>query len=56
MYQQKRKHSPSKETCTLFLARCERDEERVGLVDRGSTLEGGLLPEMRFMLKAGIGS
>jgi hypothetical protein len=56
MYWQRGKNLPSKETCTLFLARCERDEERVGLVDKGSTLEGGLLPEMRFMLKAGNGS
>jgi hypothetical protein len=43
--------SPSKETCTFFLARCDREEEGAGMVEEGSTLEGGLLPGMRFMVE-----
>ena len=42
-------NSPSKETWTPFLARCDREEDRRGLAEEASTLEGGLLPGMRFM-------
>ena len=42
---------PSKETWTPFLARCDREEDRRGLAEEGSTLEGGLLPGMRFMVE-----
>src|SRR5436305_9126524 len=49
---ERNKHSPSKETCTLFFTICERVEETGGLVEvaEGSTLVGGLLLEMRFIV------